>query len=88
MRVQPDICPSPVSTAAALQLDACLPDFFIQELYPYRLDEHWAIVNEASERAVRGGRMPIAARPGLAIELVAEKMRPFLWAKWRMRGMR
>jgi galactonate dehydratase len=81
MRVQPHICASPVSTAAALQLDACLPNFFIQELYPYRPDEHWAIVDEAPERHVRGGRMPIAARPGLGIELVAEKMRPFLWAE-------
>ena len=35
MRIQPHVCASPVSTAAALQLDACIPNFFIQELYPY-----------------------------------------------------
>lgn len=80
MRLQPHICASPVSTAAALQIDACVPNFFIQELYPYRPDEHWAIVDDAPERHVKGGRMPIPARPGLGIELVAEKAKPFLWA--------
>ena len=36
MRIQPHICASPVSTAAALQLDACIANFMIQEVYPYR----------------------------------------------------
>jgi galactonate dehydratase len=80
MRVQPHICASPVSTAAALQIDACVPNVFIQELYPYRPDEHWEIVDAAPERLVKNGRMPIPARPGLGIELVTEKIRPFLWA--------
>ena len=81
MRTQPHICASPISTAAALQLDACLPNFMIQELYPYRPDDHWAIVDDAPERHVRNGRMPVPTRPGLGIELVAEKVRPFLWAE-------
>ncbi|MGH7071050.1 MAG: mandelate racemase/muconate lactonizing enzyme family protein [Acetobacteraceae bacterium] len=81
MRVQPHICASPVSTAAALQLDASLPNFFIQELYPYRPSEHWAIVDDAPERHVARGRMPIPTRPGLGISLVPEKVRPFLWAE-------
>src|SRR5207253_4019016 len=34
MRMAPHNCASPVSTAAALQLAACIPNFLIQELYP------------------------------------------------------
>src|SRR5205814_2941989 len=64
MRIQPHICASPVSTAAALQIDACVPNFAIQELYPYRPAEHWALVDEAPERNVADGRMPIPRRPG------------------------
>jgi len=30
---------------------------------------------------VRNGRMPVPTRPGLGIELVAEKVRPFLWGE-------
>jgi galactonate dehydratase len=80
MRVQPHICASPVSTAAALQIDACIPNFFIQELYPYRSDEHWEVVDEAPERQVRNGCMPVPTRPGIGIGLVADNVRRFLWA--------
>jgi galactonate dehydratase len=68
-----------VATAAALQVDACTPNFFIQELYPYRVPEHFAVVDHAPELGVRNGFVPIPARPGLGVELVEEKMRPHLW---------
>jgi galactonate dehydratase len=32
MRIQPHVCASPVATAAALQLDACIANFIIQEV--------------------------------------------------------
>jgi galactonate dehydratase len=80
MRVQPHTCASPVSTAAALQLDACMPNFIIQELYPYRTAEHFEIVDHAPEWDVRNGYLPIPDRPGLGVELVSERVRPFLWA--------
>ena len=81
MRIQPHICASPVSTAAALQLDACIANFMIQELYPYRSAEHFQIVDHAPELDVKHGSMPIPARPGLGVNLVQEKVRPFLWAQ-------
>jgi galactonate dehydratase len=80
-RVQPHICASPVSTAAALQVDACIANFAIQELYPYRSPEHFQIVDHAPEFEVKGGTMPIPSRPGLGINLVSERVRPFLWAE-------
>src|SRR5690606_33940687 len=33
MRVQPHVCGSPLATAIALHLDACIPNFAIQEVY-------------------------------------------------------
>ncbi len=84
MRVQPHTCSSPVATAAALQIDACIPNFVIQELYPYRVPEHFAIVDHAPELDVRDSVMPIPDRPGLGVELVEERVRPFLWATCRL----
>ena len=80
MRIQPHNAASPVSTAAALQLDACTTNFLIQELYPYRIPDHYAIVDRAPELTVVNGEMPIPDRPGLGVTLVEERVRPFLWA--------
>ncbi len=80
MRIQPHTCASPVSTAAALQLDACISNFIIQELYPYRIPEHFEIVDHAPEWDVQDSYLPIPDRPGLGVELVDERVRPFLWA--------
>jgi galactonate dehydratase len=81
MRIQPHNCASPVSTAAALQLDACIPNFVIQELYPYRIPEHFALVDHAPELDVRNGYVAISDRPGLGVELVEDRVRPYMWAK-------
>ncbi len=84
MRVQPHICASPVSTAAALQLDACIPNFIIQELYPYRIPEHFEIVDHAPELDIKNGFLPIPDKPGLGVELVEERVKPFLWAQCQL----
>jgi len=81
MRIQPHTCASPVATAAALQLDACIANFIIQELYPYRTPEHFQIVDHAPEWDVQDSYLPIPDRPGLGVELVEERVRPFLWAE-------
>jgi galactonate dehydratase len=69
-----------VATAAALQLDACIPNVIIQELYPYRSPEHFDIVDQAPEWEVQDSYLPIPDRPGLGVELVDERVAPFLWA--------
>ena len=80
MRIQPHTCASPVATAAALQIDACIPNLLIQELYPYRSAQHFEIVDEAPEWQVQNSYLPISDRPGLGVELVDEHVAPFLWA--------
>lgn len=81
MRIQPHLCASPVATAAALQLDAVIRNLIIQELYPYRVPEHFAIVDHAPELDVKSGRLAIPDRPGLGVALVPERVRPHLWAE-------
>jgi len=84
MRIQPHVCASPVSTAAALQLDACIPNFVIQEIYPYRDPEHYQLVDRAPELEIRNGMMPIPDRPGLGVQLASDRVRPFLWAECKL----
>lgn len=84
MRIQPHTCSSPVATAAALQLDACISNFIIQELYPYRIPEHFQIVDHALEWDVHDGYLPIPDRPGLGVELVDERVQPFMWAECKL----
>jgi len=79
MRIQPHNCSSPVCTAASLQLDATIANFYIQELYPYRVPEHFAIVDHAPELDIKSSYMPIPSRPGLGVELVEGRVRRFLW---------
>jgi galactonate dehydratase len=80
MRIQPHTCSSPVCTAASLQLDATIANFYMQETYPYRVPEHYAIVDHAPELEIRNGYISISNRPGLGLELVHDRVRPFLWA--------
>jgi len=84
MRIAPHLCSSPVCTAATLQLDATIANFYIQETYPYRIPEHFAVVNNAPELSIRQSYIPIPNEPGLGVELVDERVRPFLWATCKL----
>ena len=84
MRIQLHTCSSPVATAAALQLDACMPNLAIQEIYPYRVAEHWAMVDHAPELDIKNSFMPISDRPGLGVELNNKTVEPFLWAECKL----
>jgi galactonate dehydratase len=81
LRVAPHLCAGPICTAATLQLDATLTNLLIQELYPYRVAEHFAVVDHAPELDVKDGYMPIPDRPGLGVSLDRGRMKPFVWAR-------
>ncbi len=74
VRIQPHVCASPVSTAAALQIDACTANIAIQELCPYRPPEHFAVVDYPPESDLMGGSIPIPGGPGLGINLIPERV--------------
>jgi hypothetical protein len=52
------------------------------ELYPYRPADHYAIVDHAPEYDRVGSYPPIPDRSGLGVDLVEERVAPFLWAEW------
>jgi galactonate dehydratase len=69
IHVQPHNCASPVMTAASVQVDACIPNFIIQETFPYRPAEHYDVVLNPLERQIVDGYLPIPTEPGLGVEL-------------------
>jgi galactonate dehydratase len=83
LRVAPHLCAGPICTAATLQLDATLTNLLIQELYPYRVPEHFAIVDRAPDLDVKDGYLTIPDRPGFGVELDRTRMKPFVWAECR-----
>ena len=69
IHVQPHNCASPVLTAASVQVDACTPNFIIQETFPYRPAEHYEVVLNPLEKQIVDGYLPIPTEPGLGVEL-------------------
>jgi galactonate dehydratase len=72
LHVQPHNCHGPIATAAAVQLDACLTNFLIQELVPFREQITYDLVNEPLETTVVNGYMPVPEGPGLGVTLNEE----------------
>ena len=65
MRVAPHNAAGPICTAADLQLDACISNFLIQEVYPFRVPETYEIVDRARARDPRRPAADLGpARPG------------------------
>jgi galactonate dehydratase len=73
LRMQPHVCAGPVATAVALQLEVCMTNFHIHEIYPYRVTEHFRVVDHAPELDVSEGRMPIPERVGIGVNPVHER---------------
>jgi galactonate dehydratase len=83
LRVAPHNCASRVCTAATLQVSANLSNFSILELYPYWGDDakHIEFTDVIPENQVKDGYLQVSDRPGIGIELIDDKVRPFLWAE-------
>ena len=67
VRVAPHNATGPIGTAAAVQLDACIPNFLIQEYFVTQASWIDEVVSGAP-RAVRG-EIAVPDRPGLGVEL-------------------
>lgn len=83
MTVAPHNPLGPISLAACLQLDACIPNFLAQE-YP-GMDEGWdrgvGILREPFE--VRNGYIDVPTGPGLGIEVNGEALQAMEYdGKW------
>jgi len=84
LRLQLHVCAGPVATAVALQLEACMTNILIHEIYPYRVADHFALVDHAPEIDVHESFMRIPERAGIGVNLVRERMRPFIWAECKI----
>ncbi len=69
IHIQPHNCAGPISTAASVQLDACITNFIIQEWFPYHNDERYELVSQALEHQAVDGYYTITDKPGLGVEL-------------------
>ncbi|MGG5822536.1 mandelate racemase/muconate lactonizing enzyme family protein [Falsiroseomonas sp. HW251] len=68
--LQPHNCGGPVSTAACVNLSFATPNFLIQEIFPaWPEDDRLDMVDEAFERGIVDGHLPLPTRPGLGVEL-------------------
>ena len=80
MKMQPHlISESPVSTAVALQFDACITNFYIHEHY-YRDPAHYELAEPVPDLDFADGYLPIPDRPGLGVALDHKVVDKFLWA--------
>ncbi|MBB4368298.1 galactonate dehydratase [Bradyrhizobium sp. cir1] len=86
MRIAPHICAGPVASAVALQLDAAIPNFLIQELYPFRVPEHFALVDNPVEPQVRNGKVTIPQTHGYGVSLDRKRIEPYLYRQVRERA--
>lgn len=74
---QPHNSSGPISTAVAVQLDACMTNFIIQEIFPFFSDGRYNIVDNAYEQKIQNGYITISNRKGLGIELDEEYVNKF-----------
>jgi galactonate dehydratase len=83
MRVAPHNCASALSTAASLQIAACIPNFMIQEIYPYFPERpgYVQVLMDSPEDRIQDGMAPIPTAPGLGVTLDSDRLRPFCWAR-------
>lgn len=71
MKVQPHICASALSTAIGMHFSAAIPNFYIQEHFPYwdRIAGYTEVLENPLEPQVRGGYIPVLDAPGLGVTL-------------------
>jgi galactonate dehydratase len=85
MRVAPHNCASALSTAASLQIAACITNFMMQEIYPYfpLQPGYVQVLEDSPEDRIRNGFVELSDAPGLGVTLAKERLRPFLFAQCR-----
>ncbi len=77
LHIQPHYCGAPVAGAASVQLDACTTNFVIQEVFPYRTDDRYNMVEEPVDKQVKNGFLQIPDKPGLGVQLNSDYLKRF-----------
>lgn len=74
LKIAPHNCAGPVNTAASVHLDAAIPNFLIQETFPYHGRENLELVAQPLEDRIQDGYLPLPQTPGLGVELSEKAM--------------
>ncbi len=82
MRVAPHNCGSALSTAASLQVSACIANFMTLEIYPYFPERpgYVQLLDDPPEARIKDGFLDVPETAGLGATLSAAA-RSFLWAR-------
>lgn len=88
LKVQPHICASALSTAVGMHFSAAIPNFYIQEHFPYwaRIQGYREVLENPLEPLVEGGFLPVRDEPGYGVQLRAKELAPFLFAECAVRN--
>jgi galactonate dehydratase len=83
LQVAPHNCGSALSTAAALQISACIANFTTLEIYPYFPERpgYVEVLEDPPETRIKDGFLAVGAGPGLGVTLATDRLQPFLWAR-------
>jgi galactonate dehydratase len=83
MRVAPHNCASALSTAVALQLSACIPNFMTLEIYPYfpQAKGYVQVLESSPEDRIADGFLALDEAPGYGVSLAHDRLKPFLFAE-------
>ncbi len=77
MRIAPHNCGGPILTAASVQMAACLTNLAMLEVFPYRPQMHYDIVENPLEKTVTDGKLAVPKAPGLGVTLNHKTVEPF-----------
>ena len=71
IKVQPHVCASALSTVIGMHFSAALPNFYIQEHFPYwdRIAGYTEVLENPIEPQVKNGFIPVSEAPGLGVTL-------------------
>lgn len=82
LKVQPHVCGSSVAANIATHMSACLPNFYIQEHFPYwtGISGYIEVATVPFEQKARNGRIPVSEQIGFGVELNDAVVKEHLWA--------
>jgi galactonate dehydratase len=85
LKVQPHICASALSTAIGMHFSASIPNFYIQEHFPYwdRISGYTEVLEDPLEPHIVGGRIPVLDEPGYGVTLRASSLGNSLYGECR-----
>jgi len=83
VKIQPHVCGSSVAASVAAHFSASIPNFYVQEHFPY-----WAkvpgwieVATEPFESCLKDGALPVPEGPGYGVTLNEDVVKDHVWAE-------